>query len=302
MKGVRSPVPTRRPSGFSTDPPHGPLADFGLPCEFFYHYFTDDFDNNLGTANAGTLYTITSSGAGSVVHTPGDGGNALFTTGALVNNFESIQLPAASFQLPLTGAAPPGTLNDTRKMFYLARASIGHTTDSLILGLTNTSATPFTTGVQSVVDGLFLYKPPASTTLQILNIASAANSPTGSAISQTFNVPFTFAANTSYDFAFYIDSYQNLKVWAATQLIGYIPNSGSGATGVGGVSALPVIGPLFANYNFQAMFANSNIISTQNIPMVFSTANLNLTAAISNGTTAAATTMNLDFHMASKER
>src|SRR6266849_5056064 len=98
--------PQRLTSGFSTDPPYGPLADSGFGNPFFYHQFQDDFDNALGSAANG-LYTA--SGGGTVAHVAGDGGLALLTTLAAANSFESIQLPAGSFTLPGTGATPPAS-------------------------------------------------------------------------------------------------------------------------------------------------------------------------------------------------
>ena len=112
----RSQRPTSLPGGGTTDPPYGPLRDSGMSNPFFYHQFYDDFDNQLA-AGATSLYTITSSGSGSVAHAAGDGGLGLFTTGAIANNFEQIQLPAASITLPLTGSNPPVTANSSKKVF-----------------------------------------------------------------------------------------------------------------------------------------------------------------------------------------
>lgn len=296
-----SPPPELHPSGVGTDPPWGPLAQCGNGNPSFYHQFFDDFDQLLGVAGP---YTTTSSGAGTVAHTAGDGGLALFTTGAVAGNFESIQLPAASFLLPGTGNNPPITSSSVKKVFYLTRLSLANaTTSGLIAGLCATSATPFTAGVTSVLDGLYFYKAPGSTLLQFINVMSAANSPNGSQTTYNlvFATPFNFANATSVDLAFYIDKYQNVRVWAATQLFGYIPQSGSGAVGVGGVSSIPVIGPIGANYNFQAQ--NTSVIGATLVsPWMFTQIPLNVTLAVTNGATAAGTTGTFDFHGALKER
>jgi hypothetical protein len=294
--------PSRLPSGSTTDPPYGPLAQSGFGNPFFYHQFQDDFDNALGVAG---LYTTTSSGSGSVAHTAGDGGLALFTTGALANNFESIQLPAASVTLPTTGSSPPGSSTSVKKLFYLVRLQVAAaSTSSFIAGLCNTSTTPFTTGAQSVTDGLFFYKAAGGTALQVLNIASAGNSPSGSGFTNTFTIPtvaYSIANNVNIDLAFAIDRFQNLSMYAGSQLVGWIPQSGTGATNVpAGTTILPVLGPALVNYNFlaQATGAAGNVAT----PIMFTLANLNLTLAVSNGATAAATTMTADFHMFQKER
>jgi hypothetical protein len=294
--------PARNTSGFSSDPPYGPLADCGNSNPFFYHQFQDDFDNQLGSAG---LYTVSASGAGTVAHTAGDGGLVLFTTAAAANSFESIQLPAASFTLPGTGTAPPATQQSSKKLFYLVRLQLANiTTNSFIAGLCNTTATPFTTGAQSITDGLFFYKAAGGTVLQVLNIGSAGNSPTGVGYTNTFNIPTAaysafFANNSFLDLAFEIDRQQNLKVWVGQQLVGWITQSGTGSVNSAGVSILPVNGPAFVNYQ---VVQGANAFSTFATPVLYTLANLNVTLALSNGATASATTMIADFHCVEKER
>src|ERR1700691_5652478 len=113
--GPPSATPIRQTSGSTTDPPYGPLGYCGNGNPFFYHQFADDFDNQLGASG---LYTVT--GTGSVAHTAGDGGLALFSTLGSASTFAVIQLPAADFTLPLTGATPPGSASTVKKIFYLA--------------------------------------------------------------------------------------------------------------------------------------------------------------------------------------
>lgn len=293
--------PQRIPSGFSTDPPYGPLAESGFGNPFFYHQFADDFDNALSATG---LYTAT--GGGTIAHTAGDGGLALFTTLAAANSFETIQLPAGSFTLPPTGSAPPGTSASAKKLFYLTRIQLNTsvTTEAFIAGLCAITATSFTTGAQSITDGLFFYKAAGGTVLQVLNIASAGNDPAGTGFTNTFTIPsasYTLTTGVPIDLAYYIDKYQNLRVYVGSQLVGWIPQSGTGAVNAAGVSVLPVLGPVLANYNYLAQGVTPTGASTVN-PIRFTLANLSPTLGVSNGATAAIATMTSDFHMAQKER
>lgn len=288
-----SQVPARNPMGSTTDPPYGPLAMSGYGNPAFYHQFFDDFDNQLGAAG---IYTVT--GTGTAAHAAGDGGTALFSTSGVASNHATIQLPAASFTLPTTGATPPGSSTSQKKLFYLARIQLSDVTlSAFIAGLCTTGA-PFTTGVQSVVDGLFFYKAPGSAVnLSVINVASAGNDPAGVGYTNTFVIPTTAYVLTNatyFDLAFYIDKNQNLFLYVGSQLVGWIPQSGTGAANAAGVPTLPVLGPAFANYNFQAQGVQT--------PVRFTTANLNLTLGVSNGVTGAIKTMTGDFHCVQKER
>jgi hypothetical protein len=285
--------PQSLPAGYTSDPSWGPLWQCGAGNPFFYNLFEDDFDG-LSFAN----YTTTATG-GSVASAAGDGGLALFTTAAGANSFASIQSPAA-FVLPSTGNNPPATSGSMKKLFYLTRVQIAHaTTDSFIAGLCITTATPFTTGVRSVVDGLFFYKAPgAANNLALINIASNAGSPTGAGFTNTFTIPtsaYTLANNSYIDLAFFIDRNQNLYGFVGFPLVGWIPQSGSGAADpTTGLSLNPPSGPVVANYNYQSQGVQT--------PIMFTTVNLAPTLAVSNGVTAAVTTMTADFHGALKER
>jgi hypothetical protein len=295
-----SPPPTRCTSGSTENPPYWPMAQCGLGDPFFYHMFFDDFDQTLGVAGN---YTITATGVGTTALTPGDGGLALFTTAATANAQVSAQTPTAGFVLPGTGATPPGTSNSSFKLFYKARLQVAHaSTDSFVAGLCGISGTIYTAGVQTITDGLAFYKAPGSTAIQLLNIASAGNSPTGSSVSNAFTIPgFVVANATMLEVAYYIDPYQNIRAWIANNLTGYFVQSGTGATDAFGVPITPVLGPNFANYNFLAQNPGVGQAAAAN-PLVFSTANLAPTLAVNNGSTAAVTTMTSDFHVASKER
>jgi hypothetical protein len=294
----RSQPPTRVPNGSTTDPPTGPfgLSGFGNPA--FYHQFFDDFDNLLGPSGA---YTITAAG-GSVAHTAGDGGLALFTTGAVAGNFAEAQLPAASFTLPLSGSNPPATANSSKKLFYVARLQLSDVNlSTFIAGLCITTAAPFggAGGTQNVADGLFFYKAPGGTVLQLLNVASNANSPSGVGFTNTFTIPanaYTLTNATNIDLGFAIDGNQNLFIFVGSILVGWIPQSGTGAVDAAGVPILPSRGPVMANYNFQAQGPQAQT------PIMYSLANLNVTLAVCNGATAAAKTLTADFHCMQKER
>lgn len=295
--------PQRLTAGFTSDPPYGPLAESGFSNPFFYHQFADDFDNALGATTNG-LYTY--SGGGTVAHTSGDGGLALFTTLTAVNSFEVIQLPVGDFTLPPTGANPPTTSASAKKLFYLTRLQLNTnvTTESFIAGLCIITATPYTTGVQSITDGLFFYKPPGGTVLEVINIASAGNDPAGTGFTNTFVIPtaaYSLVAGTPIDLAYYVDKYQNIRIYVGAQLVGWIPQSGTGAVNAAGVPTLPVLGPVLANYNYLAQGVTPTGASSVN-PVRFTTAVLSPTLAVSNGTTAGIVTMTSDFHMAQKER
>lgn len=294
-----SPPPTRNPSGTTSDPPFGPLADSGQGNPFFYHQFEDDFDNALGSVG---LYTL--SGTGSAVHTPGDGGLALLSTLAGASTFATIQLPAASFTLPPTGTNTPLTATTVKKLFYLVRLQLSDVTlSAFIAGLCATSATTFTAGVQTILDGIFFYKAPSSGQIQLILNASAGNSPTGVAVSYTLNIPltaYTLVNATFIDLAFYIDRQQNVKVWAGNpSLVGYAPQSGTGPVNAAtGVTLTPSAGPAAS---LQQTFFNQ-AVTTSPPPYLFTLANLNVTLGVSNGVTAAIKTLTGDFHLAQKER
>lgn len=286
--------PIRCPAGSTTDPPWGPLAQSGFGNPFFYHQYADDFDNQLGAAG---IYTL--SGTGTVVHTPGDGGNALFTTTAVANAFESIQLPAGSFTLPGTGATPPGSSASMKKFFYLTRLQLSDMTlGTFIAGVCVITGVPFNAGTQNIVDGLFFYKAPgALNNLVVLNIASAGQSPSGVGFTNTFTIPttaYTLANNVNVDLGLAIDRNQNISVYVGAQLVGWLPQSGTGGVNAAGVPLLPVLGPVFVNYNFNAQGPQTPVMLTQ--------ANLSPTLAVSNGATAAIKTMTVDFHGVQKER
>lgn len=264
-----SPPPVRNPAGATSAPPYGMFADCGYGDPTFYHQFYDDFDNSLGPAG---LWTITAA-SGSVAQTPGDGGLALFTTGSVSAQFAEIQLPAANVTLPGT---------TTKKLFFAARFQLSDVlADVAIVGLCNTTATPFT----AVADGVYFSKPNGSAVLNLITVVG------GTATTWTIPTAFYTLANaTNIDVGFMIDRYGTLKVFIGSQLYGYIPQSGTGAVStVTGQSLLPVLGPALV-----IGYPNSTTWSQ-------TSANLNPTAALQTQA-AAAKTMTLDFIGVSKER
>lgn len=254
----RSPTPARSTAGSTTDPPYGPLADSGLSNPFFYHQFADDFDNALSATG---LYTVTAA-SGSVAHSAGDGGLALFTTGATSGNFAEIQLPAASFTLPQGAGAG-------KKFFWLARLQLGDVTASaLIAGMCNITATPFT----AVADGIYFSKASGGTVLNIVSVVGSTATTTAIPASA-----YSLANATNLDLSFYIDAYGNLNVFVSPNMVGYVPQSGTGASTPTRGRCLQVSG------------------------LTLTTANLSPTLAVQAGA-AAAKTMTADFHCAQKER
>lgn len=281
MSVIASQVPQRLPAGSTTDPPYGPWADCGNGNPAFYHQFFDDFDYNLGVTG---IYTITNVNGGTVAHVAGDGGLALFTTGAASGNPESIQLPFANFTLPQGALAG-------KKEFYLARLQLSDVTNSaFIAGLCNTTTTPFT----AISDGVWFSKASGGTQL-VLNVASGGTTKSFNVATNTYQL--TNAVN--FDLAWYIDKYGNIQYSVGSQLVGWIPQSGTSAVGSSafgnvGVPLLPVNCPTGKLYS-------GNQPTTVASGYTLSTANLNPTLGVQTGA-ASAKTMTVDFHIVSKER
>lgn len=257
---TNSQPPVRNPSGNATDQPFGPFADCGNGNPAFYHQFFDDFDNALGVTTNG-LYTY--SGTGTVAHTAGDGGLALFSTTASAGSFAEIQLPTASFSATLP-----------QKMFFECRMQVATlTTNAWIAGLTNQSSTP-----TSITDGIYFSKAAGTTTINLIVVKA-------SVVSATIPIPVgaitNYAVNTNFDLAWNLDRHGDVRVYANNQLVGWIPQSGTGS-----------LSPPTAGLGPCAR-ATAPILPT---------VNLNATLALSNGATAAITTMTVDFQCYSKER
>ena len=207
------------------------------------------------------MYTTTAAG-GSVAHTAGDGGLALFSTGATANEFAEIQVPVADFVLPQGAIAG-------KKLFYLTRLQLSDVTNSaFIAGLCDVTATPFT----AITDGVYFIKPSGAT---VINIVSAIGS-----VLTTTALPaasYNLVAATNIDLGFYIDWYGNLNVFTSPSMVGYVPQSGTGAV-------TPTRG---------------RVLQVQNLN--FSAVNLTPTLALQTNANAIKT-MTVDFHCAQKER
>jgi hypothetical protein len=278
MSVIPSQVPQRLPAGSTFEPPYGPWADNGNGDPFFYHQFADDFDNTLGAANAGGLYTV--SGTGSAAHTSGDGGLALLSTTAVSASFASIQLPVGDFTLPQGALAG-------KKMFWCARLQLSDVVNSaLIAGMCIIDATPFT----AVSDGIWFSKASASSQL-VMNIASGGTV-------KSFNVAtntYALANATNIDLAWYVDRYGNVQYSVGSQLFGWVPQSGTGAsTPANSYPSLPVLCPTGKLYS-------GNQPTTVASGYTLTTAVLSPTLAVQAGA-AAIKTMTVDFHGAAKER
>lgn len=255
----RSPVPVRQPEGATTDFPYGPLADCGYGNSAYYHQVFDDFDQSLGAAG---LYTVTAA-SGSVTLAAGDGGLALFTTGATAGNFAEIQTPVAGFVLPQGAIAG-------KKLFFLTRLQLSDVVNSVVIaGVCNVTATPFT----AISDGIYFSKPNLAATLSIVTVVG------GTAVTTALPAAsYNLVNATNIDLAFYVDWYGNVNVFTSANMVGFVFQSGTGAT-------LPTRGRVLQ-------------LATPSL----STANLAPTLAVSNGTAAAAKTMTVDFHLTAKER
>jgi hypothetical protein len=258
-----SPKPMRNPSGFSTDMPGGPTAQMGLPNPAFYHTVFSDFDDDLTVSG---VWTKTATGNGSVAHTPGDGGQALFSTNSstpLVTDIAAIQKPAAGFTLPTTNDATQG-----KKIFFCTRVNLAEYVNTAFLaGLIQTTTTPFT-----VTDGIYFLKATGSATNLILR-STVASANTDIVIPTT---AYVFQPGVSIDLGWYINRQGALYAFIGTQLVGWVLESQSG--GLVGQR-----GPVASG------------------SPSLTTANLNPTIAFQSGT-ATAKTAKADFALWAKER
>lgn len=267
--------PERLPAGSTSDPPYGPWADIGSGNPFFYHVFSDDFDNSLGASG---LWVVSENGSGTAAHVAGDGGLVILTTAATSTDYVSIQLPEPDFTLP------QGTLAG-KKLGFLCRFQISDITNSAFaVGLCDQTATVFT----AITDGIWFSKASGSTQI-VLNIShSSTNLAT--------NVPtadYSLAAATNIDVAFTIDRFGNVSysiapaVSGGPLLVGWVPQSGTSA-------GTPVRCPVGRLYS-------GNQPGTVSSGFTLSSANLTPTIGVQAGA-AAAKTLTADFIGVAKER
>ena len=251
--------PNRYPNGFTSDPVYGPLGQMGMQNPFFYHLWSDDFDQEIAESG----YTKTTTGNGTVALAAGDGGLALFTT----NTSTPATTDIASIQLPVAGF----TFTAGKKSFFLTRVQSSDMTNAAILaGLIQTTTTPFT-----VTDGIYFYK--ASGAASLVLITTVGSVPTSLTIPTS---AYSLANNVNVDLGFYVDRKQNIYAFVGAQLVGYLPQQGTGSTVPSGAVAA---------------------IQQTITPTTLTTANLNPTLAIQSGT-ASSKTMAADFLLAAKER
>lgn len=158
-----------------------------------------------------------------------------------------------------------------KKLFYVARIQLAAvTTSTFVLGLIQDTVTPLT-----VTDGIWFSKAAASSQI-VLNVAIA------SAVTSV-NIPttaYTLANNVNIDLAFQVTRQGDVLAFVDSQLVGYVPQSNINTTN----------GP-----------QNAGAVARILAPTM-PTVPLGLTAVVSNGATAAATTMTMDFHGAFQER
>jgi hypothetical protein len=254
-------TPTRFPGGFTQAATFQALRNMGSEDPFYYHQFADDFDGN--NANA---YTETITTAGTIANTPADGGALLFTTNAttpLATDIAAIQLKAASF-----------TYTQGKKLFYYTRvASGGVANPAWLVGMIQTTATPFT-----VVNGIYFSKATGSTTINLITVvASVATTTPLTTLSTAFG---TASAGASLDLSFEVSANGDVVVSAGinVSLTGAVLQSGTGA-------------------NTPAFLCLTQCITGLTLP----TAILNPTIALQSGT-AASQTLQADFMLAAKER
>jgi hypothetical protein len=269
--------PVRYPSGVSTDTPLGPLANYGLPNPFFYHHLEDDFDE-LITADG--RWTVYNKAGGSVANVAGDGGRLLFTTAATSGDVESIQTTVAGF-----------TLTAGKKSFFLTRlqmSSVAATGPTVIAGLIDQTATPNLT----ITDGIYFIINAGVAKLRVSTGSTNTDTvlPTTAYATQANSAATAMAAATDYDMGFYVDRNQNIAIFFAQQLVGWLPQSGTGVVyPTSGVTVAPNPGPC-------AMLSQTPTAVT------LTAVGLAPTLVLSEGSGAAAVTMNADFVMTSKER
>jgi hypothetical protein len=162
--------------GVNGDYDNGFLSDLGIPSPFGYHIYPNDFD----TYAAGD-WTTTKVGTGTVALTAANGGVLALTNTTGTSDSISMQLVNASFQLA-SGFRCWGR--------YIAKVS--STLPNLILGLANTTTTPFS----GFTDGIWLSSSGTALTMNIL-----ANSGTP----QTLVATPTLVAGSYFTFMWYYD-------------------------------------------------------------------------------------------------
>lgn len=206
------PTPSRFPQGITNAAPWQFFAGMGVQNPFFYHQFIDDFDTVPSTAVG---WTITGPGSATLGNT--DGGDVLLTTTAAASSQAEIQRTNTTF-MPLSG----------KKLFFVARITLSDIVNAaFVAGLMPSTTTPFT----NPANGIWISKASSSS---VINLNVANNS-----VVTTNAFPagaFTLTNNVQFDvgFEYTPGATRNAGVARiigsiAPNLVGYIPQSGTGA-------------------------------------------------------------------------
>jgi hypothetical protein len=228
---------------------------------FFYGMFADDFAYKEST------YTTTATGNGTAANTANTSaaamGEMLFTTNSSTpasGDLVALQLPATVF-LPQAG----------KKAFFLTRLKLSSATNAAFrVGMGPTGTTPFTGNQTNAI-----YFDKATGSLTNLNLVNVSG---GTAVTTAIPTSAYTLANATYlDLGWYMDRNQNLYAFVGAQLVGWLPQSGTGSS-VGSRGAV----------------AASTAIT---LPA----AAMNMLLAVQSGT-AASSTMTVDFWLGAVER
>jgi hypothetical protein len=263
-----SQVPVRYPSGVTTEQAFGPLANYGFRNPFFYHEIEDDFDALMSKDGLWTLYNAST---GAIANVAGDGGLVTLTTAATNGDTEALQTPFNVF-----------TFTAGKKSFFLTRVQLSDVTASaLYVGLVNQNAVPT---IANITDGLYFSKASGGTVLNLISVVGS--------VATTLAIPtaaYTLANATNIDLGWYVDRNQNIYAFVGSQLVGWLPQSGTGGVNAQtGVSLIPIKGPVAA-------------IQQSVTPLTLTTAGMAVTLGLQAGA-AAVKTATFDFVMAAKER
>ncbi len=272
-------APSRLTAGVSFDAPWQPLGRIGSPSPMFYHTKFDDFDQY----DTNQWTTVTTS-TGTVASVAGDGGLIVMTTAATNADVEGIHAPIAGF----TFSPPNGTTVAGKKTVFLARIALSNILSGFTAGLMNLTTTPF-----AATDGVYVQKVENVAAINLVSIVGG--------VATTIAIPSAaysafFANAATFDVGFLYDPSNgqgstpqgapNLYGFIGQNLVGYQPQSGSGAlNAAGNPPRQPVVS------FFQVNGANPTL----------TTATLTPTVAV-QAPSAAAVTLTADFVYAAKER
>jgi hypothetical protein len=113
-------------------------------------------------------------------------------------------------------------------------------------------------------DGIVIQGTAAGNSVTVQNYVTAANSPSGAAATRALGpIPIPpIAAGQFYDLGLEIDRTQNLFLYAGVQLVGWLPQSGTGGPFLPDgtpTTVIPTRGKVFANYNYIAQQTGLNV-------------------------------------------